>query len=105
MPKESDFDNRLDAIDTGDEDEIYYFYEDHTDNFVTPYAATDQAEDIAESFTNFVLRDKPTSNTTLKDQKVNFFYQFSELVNMRQQLRDNVLVVDNTFFSKPLIIK
>ncbi|PIZ95393.1 MAG: hypothetical protein COX80_04565 [Candidatus Magasanikbacteria bacterium CG_4_10_14_0_2_um_filter_33_14] len=105
MTKESDFDNWLDAIDTGDEDEIYYFYEDHTDNFVTPYAATDQAEDIAESFTNFVLRDKPTSNTTLKDQKVNFFYQFSELVNMRQQLRDNVLVVDNTFFSKPLIIK
>jgi hypothetical protein len=78
---------RLDYIE--DEDEYYYalekFYEKYQDQFVTDYAPTDPAEDIAESFSFFILKPKPTGDT-IADQKVLFFYDFPELVQLRDQM-------------------
>jgi len=59
---------------------------DHESWFVSDYAATNTEEDIAESFRVFVLEDKASGND-VKDQKVNFFYQFPELVKMRDEIR------------------
>jgi hypothetical protein len=61
------------------------FYQSHPKDFVSEYAATAAHEDIAESWMNFVLSPKPTGNT-LAEQKVNFFYEFPELVQIRTEL-------------------
>lgn len=58
-------------------------------NFVSEYASSNIAEDIAESFTAFVLRDRSQGNA-VADQKINFFYNFPALVQIRQQIRANI---------------
>lgn len=70
----------------GDPDLIYEFYERYEDHFVTDYAATNPGEDIAESWTHFVLNDRPAGNT-IADQKVAFFYDYPELVELRSNIR------------------
>jgi hypothetical protein len=54
--------------------------------FVTEYAATNIGEDMAETFAYFVLRPKPSSSA-IKDQKIQYYYQFSELVSLRDRMR------------------
>lgn len=73
-----------------EDDEEYYdaldaLYETYADRFVTDYAATNPAEDIAESWTAFVLSPRPEGET-IADQKVLFFYEFPELVRLRTQI-------------------
>ena len=99
------FDECYNNVDGGSEDAVQYFYDEYPNNFVTEYAATDPDEDIAESFANFVLREKPTFDTLIKDQKEDFFYTYTNLLNIRQKIRDNITKLDPNFFSKPLIIK
>ena len=65
------------------------FYQTHKKQFVTNYAATNPDEDFAESFTAFVLKEKPTTST-IADQKIQFFYDFPELVEMRDFMRSNL---------------
>ncbi len=65
------------------------FYEDHEDQFVRPYAATNIKEDIAESFMHFVLDTKPR-DSSIVSQKIRFFYEFPELVNLRKQMIQNI---------------
>jgi hypothetical protein len=65
-----------------DSDEFYQMYEDQ---FVTDYAATNPAEDIAETFMAFVLEPKPNGNT-IAEEKVLFFYQYPELVQLRAEI-------------------
>ncbi|MFA7244747.1 MAG: hypothetical protein WC070_01035 [Candidatus Magasanikbacteria bacterium] len=86
------------------EEDVTYFYEEYTENFITEYAATDTDEDIAESFAHFVLTDKPTANA-IKNQKILFFYEYPELVNIRNIIRKNITSIDPVFFSKPLNIQ
>ncbi|NCP67488.1 S-layer homology domain-containing protein [bacterium] len=62
------------------------FYENNAEAFVTDYAATSIAEDIAESFSYFVMKDKPTGSA-VKDKKVQFFYEFPVLVQLRTKIR------------------
>jgi hypothetical protein len=65
------------------------FYANHREQFVSPYAATNPREDIAESWTEFILRPKP-SGTSIADQKVLFFYEFPELVQTREEIIQGV---------------
>jgi hypothetical protein len=69
------------------------FYQKYKTQFVTWYAATNPDEDFAESFTVFVLKEKPTKSTVSfihSDQKILFFYDFPELVEMRDFIRSNL---------------
>lgn len=61
------------------------FYKTYKDQFVTKYAATQPPEDIAESWTLFVLSPKPETNS-IADQKILFFYEYPELVAIRQEI-------------------
>jgi hypothetical protein len=61
------------------------FYEMHKDQFLTPYAASNPEEDIAESWTYFILSPKPAP-ATVADQKILFFYEYPELVALREQI-------------------
>jgi hypothetical protein len=65
------------------------FYKKYKDRFVTDYAPTSPEEDIAESWTFFVLKPKPGSKT-IANQKVLFFYEFPELIHLREQIAVNL---------------
>ena len=53
------------------------------------YGCTKFTEDIAESYMEFVAKDKPTTND-VADQKILFFYDFPELIALRTQIRRNI---------------
>lgn len=76
-----------------DEQEYYEalegFYEKYKDRFVTDYAVTRPEEDIAESFSFFILAPKPAGDT-IAEQKILFFYQRPELVALREELLENI---------------
>ncbi len=67
------------------EDLVHRFYLKHKEQFKEEYAATNLGEDMAVSFTSFVL-ESPPSGDSIPEQKVNFFYQFPELVQMRKEM-------------------
>jgi hypothetical protein len=60
--------------------------------FVTEYATTNEVEDLAESFAFFVLGNKSTGANE-KEQKINFFYNFPQMIDIRNEMR-NVLAKD-----------
>ena len=68
---------------------VSQFHEKHPDEFVSEYAATNIKEDMAESFEKFILQPKPTGGT-IADKKILFFYDFPELVALRQQMIQNL---------------
>lgn len=77
-----------------DTDESFYNYEDkfiekYEDQFITTYGMSYVEEDFAESFTAFVLLEKPIGNSMV-DQKILFFYDFAEIVEMRDFIRSNL---------------
>jgi len=87
-------DNR---IDTWDEiqnirneshrlDHITIFYLNNKSAFFTEYAAESPEEDIAESWTFFILKEKPKNDHTELNKKILFFYQYEELVQMRSEI-------------------
>ncbi len=61
------------------------FYAKYQGQFVTQYAASQPIEDIAETWTAFIIHPKPTGDT-IADRKVLFFYKFPELVELRYQI-------------------
>ena len=79
----------IDANENEDEDAQRLFYNNHFDEFVTYYATTHPSEDIAETWTHFVLTKKPTAKT-VAEEKILFFYEFEELVRLRDEIRTNI---------------
>lgn len=69
--------------------EMDEFYAKYSDQFVRDYAAVNPVEDIAESWTEFILGPNP-SGVSIADQKVLFFYEYPELVELRRQILHNV---------------
>ena len=75
------------AIDAIQSDRVYSrkldaFYEKYQDQFVDDYAVTSASEDIAESWTFFVLSPKPAGDT-IAEQKLLFFHAYPALVQAR----------------------
>jgi hypothetical protein len=65
------------------------FYKIYQDQFLTEYAATSPMEDIAESWAFFVLSPRPELNS-IANEKILFFYEYPELVTLRQEILDRV---------------
>jgi hypothetical protein len=81
-------------IDSEEDEDRYYellddFYYEYEDQFVTDYAATNPEEDIAESFSYFILDARPRGNS-IAEQKIKFFYEFPELVRLREHVAINL---------------
>jgi hypothetical protein len=68
------------------ENRLYEFYGQYADEFVSEYAVTSPEEDIAETFMYFVLAPQPAGET-IAEEKILFFYEFPELVVLRDQMR------------------
>jgi hypothetical protein len=71
---------------------LYDFYSIHADQFLTSYAATSPEEDVAESWAFFILAPRPEP-TSIANQKILFFYDYPELVTLRQELRNRLCTI------------
>lgn len=64
------------------------FYVRHLNEFVSEYASTNCAEDFAESFSSYVFGKAP--QTVAIQEKYDFFNEYPELVQIRDELRENL---------------
>jgi hypothetical protein len=85
-----------DEINYIDDDDAYYealdnFYYQYEDQFLTDYAVTTPEEDIADSWAFFVLSPKPDGDT-IAEEKILFFYEYPELVQLRETILNNICV-------------
>lgn len=87
--------NAIEDDDTRD-NHLSNFYDTYQDQFVTDYAVTSPEEDIAESWMFFILDPKPADDT-IGEQKVLFFYDWPELVQLRGEIISRVC----TYFNQP----
>jgi len=80
-----------DAVDVEnlDGDAAWKFYLANEEDFVSDYAATNLGEDFAESFMTFVIEDS-FDGPTVAAQKLRFFTQYPELVELRDHIRDEL---------------
>jgi hypothetical protein len=65
------------------------FYQEHAVRFVSSYAANSPTEDIAETFLYFVFTAEP-SDLTAAGQKILFFYEYPELVDLRLRILERL---------------
>ncbi|MEL6528279.1 MAG: hypothetical protein AAFQ07_21475, partial [Chloroflexota bacterium] len=83
----------FDVEDLMDLEDEYFFFDENPDAFVTEYAATNPAEDFAETFSYFIGlddEDYPVDGELYEmDAKILWFEQFPELVEMRESIREN----------------
>ncbi len=82
-----------DGYDAAIQEQMNDWYSQHQDWFITDYAAVNPEEDMAESWSAFVLKDRPTG-TSIADQKVLFFYDYPELVNLRDAIRHRLVAAN-----------
>jgi hypothetical protein len=82
----------INAIDNPDDwnDQMDKFYLNHQTEFLTAYSATEPAEDIAEAWMFFILSPQPAGGTTVAEEKMLFFYDFPELVQLRMDIRSRL---------------
>ena len=64
-------------------------YTERPDEFVSIEAAQSREIDLQSCFVAFVTEDKPLGNS-IAEQKIRFFYDFPELVQIRENLRTNI---------------
>lgn len=81
-------------INLEEDEDLYYekldaFYYKYEDQFLTDYAVTHPAEDIAEAFGFFVFAQEPDGDT-VAERKVLFFYGYPELVQLRSEIVSNL---------------
>ncbi len=72
-----------------DWDGLDAYYADNADSFVTDYAMSNAVEDLAETFTEFVLKDRPAGNT-IADQKVQMLWADQDMVSLRAEIRSRL---------------
>ncbi|MCZ2128414.1 MAG: hypothetical protein LC099_11660 [Anaerolineales bacterium] len=71
------------------EEKLGDFYLKYEDQFLSYYSTTHPVEDIAEAFSYFVFSPKP-SGETIAEQKILFFYQYPELIQLREEILSNM---------------
>ncbi|KXX70753.1 putative zinc-binding metallopeptidase [Flammeovirga sp. SJP92] len=78
------------------ENRLFDFYLNAPRSFVTDYAAESPEEDIAESWTYFVM-DEIKGGNTIKEQKVAFFYRYPELIQYREEIRKKLRYIPSAY--------
>lgn len=77
-------------VDPKNDKQLEEFYDKHPNEFINSYAASNIYEDIAESWNAFIFNKGIKDTTPVYEEKINFFYQFPELVQMRAEILKNV---------------
>lgn len=86
--------NKINLIEDEDEYQkaLDKFYKKYQDRFLTDYSATNPAEDIAEAFGFFIFAEIPDGDT-IAEQKILFFHQYPELVQLREEIIANTCAI------------
>jgi hypothetical protein len=66
------------------------FYNTNKDKFEYENSAESPERDFAESFLSFVLKDKPVDESLIINQKILFFYEYPELVEIKQNINNTI---------------
>lgn len=74
----------------GGQSAMQNFYSTYQDRYLTQYASTNPGEDIAEIFAVFVTRNGGANGSSKAEQKIQLFYDHSELVSLRNYIRGNL---------------
>lgn len=69
---------------------IQSFYTTYIDHFFIQNSANNPKEDIADVFATFVTLEEASTGNSIKEQKIDFMYSFSELVSLRNYIRTNL---------------
>ncbi|MFC1618250.1 hypothetical protein ACFL2B_03145 [Patescibacteria group bacterium] len=69
--------------------EVMAFDDQFKDYFFKDVVAKTPEEDFIVAFEKFIYEEKPSDNS-IPDQKIKFFYQYPELVEIREQVRVNL---------------
>lgn len=75
------------GADSESSTQAWAMYLEHADDFLTVYAATNVVEDLAETFTEFVIRDRPDRESGTWAEKILFFWEDPEYVAIRRHIR------------------
>ncbi|MEM7376110.1 MAG: hypothetical protein AAF460_01270 [Pseudomonadota bacterium] len=84
-----------------DPEALTAFFERYPLDFVNEYAASNPVEDVAESFAYFVFLDTPDTPRTERERKVQFFYDYPNLVRLRSLIRSRTPVRRASIDSEP----
>lgn len=74
------------------------FYNKYTSRFVTNYASTNPAEDIAEVFATFVTRNGGVNGSSIAEEKIQIMYDHPELISLRNYIKGNTATAKSRSF-------
>lgn len=78
-------------INWEDEKDYKEFFNKYEDRFFNSYQGTSPTEDIADMFSYFVHSHSSISERSdIKHEKINFFYHFDKLINLRTSILENL---------------
>lgn len=66
------------------------YYQSNKDEYVSDYATYSPDEDLAETFAEFVMSEKPHHAETEVEDKIVYLYMYPELVDYRETIRSNL---------------
>lgn len=88
---DDDFYNITEEFEDEDDYEIIEdFYAENEDDFVSEYAASSPDEDLAESMLYFFIDSRKSDTRPLMNQKINSFYNFPEMIEIRNYIQRNL---------------
>lgn len=70
------------------EQDLRDYYDRHQEEFVSEYAASGPDEDAAETIAHFAVHDLPTGSLLVAEEKTVLFYDFAEMVALRQEVQE-----------------
>lgn len=69
------------------QDKMEEIFKEIPNKYNSYYSVVNPIEDMAESFTLFVTNDVRSNKKTTANKKINFFYDFEDIVEMRTRIR------------------
>ena len=87
-----DIEDDFNQIDWETEEEYKAFFLENEERFFNSYQGSNPVEDIADAFTFFVMMhsDEIKDGAEMKYSKLEFFYQYDELVKLRTMILENI---------------
>lgn len=94
-----------DIIDFHDFDYPEDTYDEYSERFLSEYAATNPGEDVAEVFSYFIMTPDNSQAHSIAEEKIKLFYEYEELVRLRNDIRNRVGPPGLTMPNKSMMVQ
>ena len=88
------YEDAIASYENKDSGAVNAFYLRHSYDYMNISQTIDPFRDMLQSATHFILEDRPILNN-VKEQKVRFFYEFSELSELRNKIQLNIKALED----------